>query len=161
MFRVSFTGHRPDKLPYVDENDPSCIGLKERLEETVRALIADGADTFNSGMALGVDMWAAEIILKLKEEFPNITLTAVIPCPEQADKWGEILQGRYNGILARCDKIITTSPCYEKGCMLKRNKALVELCDILVAVFDGSRGGTMQTVNYARSQRKKIEMLTP
>lgn len=161
MFRVSFTGHRPDKLPYLSEKDPLCIGLKKRLEETVRELIADGADAFYSGMALGVDMWAAELVLKLREEFPNITLTAVVPCPEQADMWSEEQQERYNGILARCDKIITTSPRYGKGCMLKRNRALVDLCDILVAVFDGSRGGTMQTVNYAKSQRRKIEMLKP
>lgn len=161
MFRISFTGHRPDKLPYASEKDPSCIGLKKRLEETVRELIADGADMFYSGMALGVDMWAAELVLKLKEEFPYITLTAVIPCPEQADKWGEALQSRYNGILARCDKIITTSPHYENGCMQKRNRALVDLCDILVAVFDGSRGGTMQTVKYAKDKRKNIVMLNP
>lgn len=161
MFRVSFTGHRPDKLPFLGENDPACVELKNRLEETVRGLIADGADEFFSGMALGVDMWAAELVLKLKQEFPSITLTAVVPCPEQAERWGEELQARYNGILARCDKIITTSPQYEKGCMAKRNKALVELCDIIIAVFEGSRGGTMQTVNYAKDKHKKIVMLKP
>ena len=161
MYKVSFTGHRPEKLPYLSERDPECVKLKARLEETVRGLIADGADEFYSGMALGVDMWAAELVLGLKEEFPDITLTAVIPCPEQAERWGEKLQVRYNGILTRCDKIITTSPRYETGCMLKRNRALVDMCDILVAVFDGSRGGTYQTVNYAKSRRKKTVMLTP
>lgn len=161
MYRVSFTGHRPDKLPYLSESDSECVKLKKRLEETVRGLIADGADEFYSGMALGVDMWAAELVLGLKEEFPHITLTAVVPCPEQAERWGEKLIARYNGILARCDKIITTSPRYEKGCMAKRNRALVDACDILVAVFDGSRGGTMQTVNYAKTVHKKTVMLNP
>lgn len=161
MYRISFTGHRPDKLPYLSERDSECVKLKARLEATVRGLIEDGADEFYSGMALGVDMWAAEIVLALKEEFPDITLTAVIPCPEQAERWGAELIARYNGILARCNKVITTSPRYETGCMSKRNKALVDACDILVAVFDGSRGGTYQTVNYAKSCHKRTIMLNP
>lgn len=161
MFRVSFTGHRPEKLPFFSEEDPLCVELKEKLEKTVRKLIADGAYAFYSGMALGVDMWAAELVLELKKEFPDITLTAVVPCPEQADKWSLEHRERYQGILERCDKVITTSPHYVKGCMMKRNKALVDLCDIIIAVFDGSKGGTMNTVNYAKSKKKKIEMLTP
>lgn len=161
MFRVSFTGHRPDKLPFFGEEDPMCVQLKERLANIIRKLIEDGADEFYSGMALGVDMWAAEIVLELKKDYPNIKLTAVIPCPEQADRWSAEHRERYQSILERCDKTITTSPSYTKGCMMKRNRALVELCDILVAVFDGSKGGTMQTVNYAKSKKRKIEMLTP
>lgn len=161
MFRVSFTGHRPEKLPFFGEEDPMCLELKERLAGIVRKLIEDGADEFYSGMALGVDMWAAEIVLELKNDYPNIRLTAVVPCPEQADRWSEEHRERYRSILGRCDKIITTSPSYTKGCMMKRNRALVDLCDILVAVFDGSKGGTMQTVNYAKSKKRKIKMLTP
>lgn len=161
MYRIAFTGHRPNKLPYLSELDPRCVELKNRLEVTIREFIANGADEFYSGMALGVDMWAAEIILRLKEEFPNIHLTAVIPCPTQAEKWGKALKTRYNSILARCDKVITISKCYDEKCMQKRNRALVELCDVLIAVFDGSRGGTMQTVNYAGAEHKRIILLKP
>lgn len=161
MFRISFTGHRPNKLPYLNESDPECVKLKDRLENVVRGLIADGADIFYSGMALGVDMWAAEIILKLKREFSNVRLTALIPCPEQAELWGEELKARYEDILARCDKVITISPRYDSECMKKRNMALVDSCDVLIAVFDGSRGGTYQTVNYAKSEHKRIVMLNP
>lgn len=161
MFRVSFTGHRPEKLPFFSEEDPMCAELKERLKKLIRKLINDGAEEFFSGMALGVDTWAAELVLELKNDYPNIKLTAVIPCPEQADRWSAEQQERYRSILKRCDKTITTSPSYTRGCMMKRNRALVELCDVLVAVFDGTKGGTKQTVEYARSKKRKIEMLTP
>lgn len=161
MYRVSFTGHRPNRLPFLSELEPECVKLKNRIEAAVREVIADGADLFNTGMALGVDMWAAEIVLGLKEEFPHIKLTALIPCPDQADRWGEELKARYNGILARCDKVITISPCYDTECMKKRNMALVDSCDVLIAVFDGSRGGTYQTVNYAKFRHKQMVILKP
>lgn len=138
-----------------------CVQLKERLTKQIKKLIEDGADEFYSGMALGVDMWAAEIVLELKQEYSKLKLTAVIPCPEQADRWSEEHKARYQSILDRCDKTITTSPSYTRGCMHKRNRALVDLCDVLIAVFDGTKGGTMQTVNYAKSKKRKIEIITP
>ena len=161
MYRVSFTGYRPEKLPFFGEDDPLCIRLKERLYEQIKRLASDGADEFCSGMARGVDIWAAEAVLEIKRSAPQIKLTAVIPCPEQADKWRKDQKARYDSILKQCDKTITVSPCYAKGCMEKRNKALVELCDLVVAVFDGKPGGTMQTVNYAKSKNRKIIFIEP
>lgn len=161
MYRVSFTGYRPEKLPFFGEDDPLCKKLKQRLFAQVELLIKDGADEFCSGMALGVDMWAAEIVLKLKKLYPQIHLTAVIPCPEQAERWSREHKARYQNILDHCDKRIMVSPAYTKGCMLKRNKALVEMCDVLVAVFDGKSGGTKQTLELAKAKGKKTILLSP
>lgn len=161
MYRVSFTGYRPEKLPFFGEDDPLCVKLKQRLYAQIETLIKDGAEEFCSGMALGVDMWAAETVLELKKLYPHIRLTAVIPCPEQAVKWSREHQARYQDILKRCDKKITVSPVYTKGCMQKRNRALVEMCDILIAVFDGQSGGTKQTVEIAKTMGKKTILLSP
>lgn len=161
MYRVSFTGYRPEKLPFFGEDDPMCVDLKNRLYEQIKRLIEDGADEFFSGMARGVDTWAAEAVLGLKSAYPQIRLTAVIPCPEQADKWSVSEKDRYHYILEHCDKSLVTSPRYVRGCMQKRNRALVDMCDVLVAVFDGKSGGTMQTVNYAKSKGRKIFSVSP
>lgn len=161
MFRVSFTGHRPEKMPFFGEDDPLFAELKKRLRDQIELLVHDGAGEFCTGMARGVDMWAAEIVLELKSDYPALRLIAVIPCPEQADRWGRDEKARYQSILKQCDQTITTSPSYTKGCMLKRNKALVDMCDVLVAVFDGTRGGTMQTVNYAKSKGRKTIVIPP
>lgn len=161
MYRVSFTGYRPEKLPFFGEDDPLCVKLKQRLYSQIESLIKDGAEEFCSGMALGVDMWAAETVLELKEIYPQIHLTAVIPCPEQADRWNREHQTRYQDILKRCDRKITVSPKYTKGCMQKRNKALVDMCDILLAVFDGKSGGTKQTIELAKAKDRKTILISP
>lgn len=161
MYRVSFTGYRPEKLPFFSEDDPMCVDLKNRLSKQIEQLIKDGADEFFSGMARGVDIWAAEAVLELRRTYPNIKLTAVIPCPEQSNSWSEEDRDRYNAILEACDKKLVISPHYSKGCMHKRNKALVDTCDILVAVFDGQSGGTKQTVAYAKSKGRKTLLITP
>ena len=45
--------------------------------------------------------------------------------------------------------------------MLKRDRALVELCDVLVAVFDGKPGGTKYTVDYAAKKGRKTSLIPP
>ena len=161
MYRVSFTGYRPEKLPFFSEDDPMCIDLKSKLTGQIKKLIEDGADEFFTGMARGVDTWAAEAVLELKAEYPDIKLTAVIPCPEQADKWSREDRERYRGLLEACDKKLVTSPHFVRGCMQKRNRALVDACDVLIAVFDGQSGGTEFTVNYARTKGRKTLIIPP
>ena len=64
----AFTGHRPQRFKFkYNENDPGCIALKKALRNEIEALADQGVNYFISGMALGVDMWAAEIVLELKK----------------------------------------------------------------------------------------------
>lgn len=161
MYKVSFTGYRPSKLPFFGEDDPMCIDLKARIFETIKMLADSGATEFYSGMALGVDIWAAEAVLKLRESRPEITLTALLPCRGQEAKWGAEDRARYNDVLAQCRKIICMSPVYTKDCMHKRNRALVDICDVLIAVYDGQSGGTKYTYDYAQKCGRKIIVVPP
>lgn len=161
MYRVSFTGYRPEKLPFFGEDDPLCIDLKERIFRKAEELAGDGADEFYSGMALGVDMWSAEAVLRLKEKRPNIKLIAVIPCPEQDKKWSAADKRRYRNILEQANQRLMISPEYSASCMHKRDRALVDLCDILVAVYDGKAGGTKYTVDYAKSRGRDMVLIPP
>lgn len=153
-----FTGHRPEKLPWgCDEEDPRCLALKQRLEQVIREQIDRGADTFLCGMARGCDFYFAEAVLSLKEGGQDIRLEAMLPCPEQADCWGEENQKRYESLLLQCDGVYIQETCYTDGCMLRRNRAMVERMDTLISVWDGSSGGTGATVRYA--QRRGLEIV--
>ena len=52
------------------------------LEAEIRKAVADGYKTFLYGEALGVDTWAAQIVLQLKEKLP-LTLIAVLRFPDE------------------------------------------------------------------------------
>lgn len=161
MYKVSFTGYRPQKLPFFSEEDPMCVDLKNRIYRQVEKLYEYGADDFYTGMALGVDMWCAEAVLCLREIHPEVRLNAVIPCRGQESRWSAREQQRYQKILAQCSKVMCLSESYTKDCMMKRNRALVELCDLLVAVFDGKPGGTKFTVDYAAKLGRKTIVIPP
>lgn len=58
----------------------------------------------------------------------------------------------------RIDKLIMRPKynIYGKGAPLKRNEQMVEICDAVLAVWDGRSRGTRYTLDYARKQNKKI-----
>ena len=74
--RCCFTGHRPGKLD-IDEEE-----VKKLLEKAVDDAISKGYVTFITGMAIGTDIWAAEIILKRKKKNKEIHLVCALPHPD-------------------------------------------------------------------------------
>ena len=76
----AFTGHRPKKLPWgYNETDVRCVALKAALERQIRSLVQEGVMDFLSGMAEGVDLLAAEIVLHLRSEYPSVKLHCILP----------------------------------------------------------------------------------
>lgn len=163
MKTCAFTGHRPQNLPFgFNEEDERCINLKKTLREQIINLIEnEGITHFISGMAIGVDMYAAEIVLGLKASYPGITLESAIPCESQAAKWSEALRDRYFDIASKCDKETLIQTYYTPDCMDKRNRYMVDHADVLIAVWDGSPSGTGKTVRYAHQQGKSVTVINP
>ena len=137
--KCAFTGHRPQSLPFgFNESDERCIALKQTLRaEIIRLIEQKGVTHFISGMALGVDMYAAEIVLGLKSSYEGITLESAIPCESQAEKWTEKQRDRYFEIASKCDKETLIQHHYTSDCMHKRNRYMVDQADFIIAVWDG------------------------
>lgn len=158
-----FTGMRPQKLSFgFDESAPDCQKIKEALEREIQNLITKKQVThFITGMALGVDQWAAEAVLSLQERFPQITLECALPCETQAETWTVKQRERYFGIIERCSKETLLQNHYTKDCMFKRNRYMVDNSQFVVAVWDGALGGTAYTVKYAREKERVVRTIDP
>ncbi len=159
----AFTGHRPQSLPFgFDESDKRCTSLKSVMRDQIVALIEnEGVTHFITGMALGVDMYAAEIVLDLKSKYPHITLESAIPCETQAIKWPVASRERYYNIAAKCDKETMLQREYTSDCMDKRNRYMVDHADYILAVWNGCPSGTGNTVRYAHKKGKSIIVINP
>lgn len=128
----------------------------------ITALTETGVTDFYSGGADGVDCWAALIVLDLRKKNPALRLHCILPHEGQADKWSDSAQERYRFILSQADSLEYVSHDYYDGCMLDRNRRLVDAADLLLAVYNGERrGGTAATVRYARKSGHKITILDP
>lgn len=162
-YSCAFTGHRPAKLKFkYDEHHPLCIELKQVLENEIDIMIKNGVNRFLSGMALGIDIFCAEIVLSRKAMGNDISLVACVPYQRQAATWPGKAQQRYHNILAGCDDIIYFDSGHAVADIFTRNRYLVDNCDVLLACFDNSQtGGTAATVNYAIKRGRPVIFVNP
>ncbi len=140
-----FSGHR--KLPQ------NYTQLTADLESAIVSLIERGVVFFGAGGALGFDMLAEETVLRLKEQYPQIRLVLVLPCPpeQQTLKWNSEQKRRYYDIIERADKVRVLSDRYTSSCMLDRNRHMVDNSGYLICYLRENTGGTSYTVRYAES----------
>lgn len=159
----AFTGHRPKSFPWkYNEAAPGCVLLKEVLTEQIKVLADRGITDFLSGMAQGVDLWCAQIVLELRKKNPALRLHCILPCEGQESRWAVSAQEHYHSILAQANEVIYVGRKYSRNCMLKRNRYLVDHCSILLAVYNGSRrSGTGATVRYAQQISREIIFIDP
>jgi len=109
--RCCFTGHRPEKL-----NRPEAE-IIAWLESEIRKAVDDGFVTFISGMARGVDIWAAEIVLRLRdEEFP-IHLICASPFEGFERSWEESWRLRYAEVMRKADLVKYICKSYSRACI--------------------------------------------
>lgn len=164
MKSCCFTGHRPAKLPWgYDEENAACSKLKDELALWITKLIEFGVNKFYTGMAMGTDIWAAELVLAMKKKYPdkNINLIAAIPYEGQTNKWSEDWKKRYTDILNQADKKVLLQKQYTRGCLHARNRYMVDNSSFIIAVFNGEEGGTKYTIDYAKKQGLRIKILDP
>lgn len=156
-----FTGHRPQKLPWGgNEWDRRCMALKERILLLMRELYREGYRHFITGMALGIDTYCCEMVLKLKTEYNDVVLEAALPCRGQDSSWSRKDRERYRRLLEQCDLQTLVQEEYTKGCMYRRDRYMVSRAECVIGIYDGvSNGGTRVTLTYALEQQKEVKVI--
>ena len=147
-----FSGYRIGKMPGAAEGcDPDEVQrvVRKRCTWIVERLCERGYDTFVSGMATGFDLWAAEAVLSVQRNRPDIRLLVFVPYREQAKYYDPVSLKSYTEILSQADYVHCLSERYTRSCCLDRNVAMLDLSSVLVCYYDGRPGGTRDPVSLA------------
>ncbi len=83
------------------------------------------------------------------------------PFDTQSERWEPYSKLRYEWNLNQADIVTWVSHDYDRDCLNKRNRYMIENCDLLLAAYDGRPGGTKHAVDYARSIGKDIRLVPP
>lgn len=157
--KIAFTGHRPNKLN--NDYDLSTMGthfikmdIFKAVNEYLRENNIKGLENFSFivGGALGIDTLVALSAIEWGVKF-----TLAVPCANQDKMWPQKSKNIYLDIMSKADTVhYVSKDAYNNTCMQKRNEWMVDNCDVLIAVWDGSNGGTKNCIDYAVKQGKKI-----
>lgn len=137
---IAATGHRPNKLGgYTAEVSQRLMKL---AFDYLQAMQPTGVI---SGMALGWDLAFAEAAQVLR-----IPLHAAVPFNGQEWIWPAQSQIQWKRLIAYASSVTIVSPGgYSAEKMQIRNQWMVDRCDRLCALWDGSAGGTSNCIKYA------------
>ena len=150
---AAFTGHR-----FIRYNDRQ--RLRTELERAITVCYDSGIRHFLCGMALGFDMLAAETLLAMKADRPDIRLTAVIPFRGQSYRFNPTDKERYRSILGKADNVVCLSETYFDGCYLRRNDYMLNHASHIIAYYNGEpKGGTFYTCRRAEHMDLEITNL--
>ena len=143
---IAGTGHRPNKLG----------GYDVHTQTRLIALAMSGLRELNpkiviSGMALGWDQALARAALELK-----IPFHAYVPFIGQENMWPRESQQAYTDLMRKASDLVICSPGgYSAPKMQIRNQRMVDDCTDILALWDGSSGGTANCIKYARDLKLK------
>lgn len=140
------TGHRDipaEKVEYV----------KTKLREEIETAIADGFTTFITGMAEGVDLLFAELVIEQKAKHPELFLEAAIPYQNRLKTKDSLFRKCFED----CDGVHVQQEAYSSDCFMNRNRYMVSLSSRIIAVYDGrEKGGTLFTMRYAHMMEREV-----
>ena len=134
---VTFCGH--GKINYNKKTE-------DELKFWVEKMIKSGADEFLLGGYGNFDSMAAKVVRELKEKYPYIRLTLVVP----------YIDRKYNKELYDESIYPELENVPKRFAIIKRNEYMVDMSDIVIAYIDCDFGGAVKTLKYARKIGKQI-----
>lgn len=179
LYKVAFTGHRPNKIGGYDPTAPMRVAVTEAIKNSLERAVAKYGHTHEvvviSGGALGVDTDAAREAYKM-----GLRFIVAAPCRNQ-DKgggWSPDQRSSYakmcaaasaelaktlagNGETVKEGVVYVHDGEYNYTCMQDRNVWMVDHADAVVAIWNGSSGGTANCVNYAKKVGRPMIIINP
>lgn len=176
LYKVAFTGHRPNKIGGYDATHPKRVAVRAAIKSALQRAMTKFSDkeiVVISGGALGVDTDAASVAKEL-----GLRFMIAAPCRNQDSKWPADSKKRYDNMCRAADAHLATTLAassetveggvvfvhdgpYNGRCMQDRNVWMVDHADAVVAIWDGTTGGTANCVGYARSKGVPMVRIDP
>ncbi len=147
---LAATGHRPNKLGGYS------VDLRVRLTDHAVSYLhyinkTNPISEVISGMALGWDTAIAEAALQL-----SLPLVCAIPFPQQPALWPSHSVAYWAEIKAKAKEVHIVSDFYTPTAFQQRNEWMVDRANYILALWNGSEGGTANCLTYARLKNKFI-----
>lgn len=143
------SGHRPHKLGGYEDGDETFTKLVKLAERHIELL---KPEVVISGMADGWDQAVAQAAIEC-----GVSLYAYIPFAGQDAKWAPRTRSRYRWQMSQADHVYhCADPGYAAWKFQHRNECVANDSDKLLVLWNGSKGGTCNCVQYAVKQRKPI-----
>lgn len=134
-------------------------GMGKRLKEEMTHLIGQGVTHFVCSTASGLNTLAAALVVVLRNDYPDITLSFVLPCEEYTVFASKDEQSFFAGISKETDEILFTSEQYTHRCVQVCERYIIDNTQYCIC-YAKNQSKAIRAMQYARGNDKNIIDLT-
>lgn len=152
-----FTGHRPDGIP-LDMADPHNINaIMGLLYQSVSTAYKTGYRIFITGLAEGIDSYAALAVEKFRDTHDDVRLVGAVP---YRAKLGSTRRESYvDDAYSCCNEILVTSEENNRGVYHLRDRFMVDQSSYIIAALAKNEGGSKYTFDYAVKRGLEYDLI--
>ncbi|WP_078550571.1 DUF1273 domain-containing protein [Litchfieldia alkalitelluris] len=152
---LAITGYKPFELGLFDPKNPGITFIKKAIEKKLLFLLEEGLEWVIISGQLGVELWAAEVVMDLQIDHPNLKFAVITPFLDQEEKWNEVNKELYEFVLSQADYTNSiTNKKYESPAQFRlKNKFFIDKSDGMLIVYDEETEGSPKFIyNQARNE---------
>ncbi|GMA07444.1 UPF0398 protein [Tetragenococcus halophilus subsp. flandriensis] len=156
------TGYRSFELGVFQETDPKIKVIKKVIKTTLEQYLEEGLQWVIVGGNLGVEIWTAQLIDELKEEYPELKFSIIYPYLEFGNNWNEANQTMLQKVVEKADYVDAVSHLpYKNPSQLKNHTHfLLTHADGAIVVYDDEfTGKSTYFVHDAREYAEEHDFL--
>ncbi|MFB5281933.1 DUF1273 domain-containing protein [Peribacillus sp. Hz7] len=153
------TGYKAFEFGIFKNDHEAVKYIKKAIRNRLQPLVEEGLEWVIISGQLGTELWAAEVVFELQEEYSDIKLGVLLPFLKQEESWNELNQAYYESILARADFVdaIFKKP-YEGPQQLRiKNEYMIQKSDAMLIVYDVEKEGSPKFAYFAALKRHEQE----
>lgn len=132
------SGYKSYELNIFKDDAPEVKYLKLFLKNKLQNLVEEGLEWVLIQGQLGIEMWTAEVVLDLQQEYPELKLGVITPFQNHTERWNEQNQLKYQQIIEKADfhDSVHHAP-YEGPFQFKQtDQFILDHTDMTVLIYD-------------------------
>ncbi|MBB3110302.1 putative phage-like protein YoqJ [Paenibacillus phyllosphaerae] len=159
MKNLLVTGYRAHELGIFDQKHKGIPFIKKAIENKLIPLIEEGLEWVITPGQFGVDLWACEVVIELRKQYPQVRLSIIAAYQNPEEKWSETKQEYYRGILRDVDYYASVSnQPYDGVWQLRaRDDLLFRKTDGILLFYDEDNGEASPKFVKQRATKKHEE----
>ncbi|AGK54656.1 DUF1273 domain-containing protein [Bacillus sp. 1NLA3E] len=154
---VAVSGYKPFELGIFQANHPAVGFIKKAIRKELEQLLEEGLEWVIISGQLGTELWAAEVVFDLQNDFPSLQLGVFTPFLKQEESWKAQNKESYESVLIQADYVDSISKKPYEGAwqFRQKNQFFVKKSDALLLFYDQEKDGSPKFLYEYSKQYKE------
>jgi len=142
MKNLLVTGYRAHELGIFNRKHPGIEYIRKAIAAKLVPLIEEGVEWVITPGQYGVDLWACETVIELKQSYPGLKLSILAAYANPDEKWNEGRKEHFQEILKGVDYygFVSKQPYSGVWQLKARDDLLLRKTDGMLLVYDEEAG---------------------